>query len=124
MICSDAKPLKPDVGVNVRPLSAALMLVSVPENDTVASSAPSPVPKVRPAVPDNDTVPDVAVSVTVTASLPASTSETEIELNVAVEKTSGLSVKVLGQNGNGLTGASLTAFTVIVNDCSGDVSCP
>src|SRR5829696_3473897 len=118
-------PVKPVAGLNVSPLSAVLMLVSVPEKVTTGSSVPSPVLNVRPVTPDNDTVPDVATSVTLSASLPASTSETEIALKVAVEKTSGVSGKVVCcTNGNILTGGSLTAFTVIVNVCSAEVSCP
>jgi hypothetical protein len=79
----------------VLPFIAALRLVSVPENVIVMSSVPSPALNVRPVVPDNDIVPEVAINVTVSASFPASISLTVIKLE-GNEKTSGVSGKVLG----------------------------
>ena len=70
------------------PFSAALMLAMVPVKVIKASSVPSPEVKVNPLVVLRLSVPSVACKVTCTGSLPASTSEIEIRLPLAVEKTS------------------------------------
>ena len=85
----------------------------VPTNVMVGSSVPSPVPKVRPVVLPSVSVPLVAVSVTMTGLLPASTSLTEIALPPAVEKTRAVSSSVVCAPGTTFTGASFTGVISI-----------
>src|SRR5687767_13399059 len=100
------------------------MAVRVPLKLIVASSVPSPAENVRPVMEPIVSVPSVIVSDTRIGLLPASTSVTEIALKVAVENTSGVFCTVEGSNGILLTGASLTAVTVMRNVCGALVSLP
>src|SRR5882724_6423846 len=105
-----AAPLKLPVGANTRPLRAVLMLARLPVTVTV----PVPVPEtVRPAVPARVSTPLVAASVTWTLLLPASTSAIEMALPAALENVSVPSSFMVWATGTVLTGASLTAFTVM-----------
>src|SRR5882724_9205196 len=105
-----AAPLKLPAGWNTRPLRAVLMLARLPVTVTV----PVPLPlTVRPAVPASVSTPLVAASVTWTLLLPASTSAMEMALPPAVLKVSVPSSFIACATGTVLTGASLTAFTVM-----------
>src|SRR5882724_5567837 len=105
-----ALPLKLPVGWNTRPLRAVLMLARLPVTVTV----PVPLPEtVRPAVPASVSTPLVAASVTWTLLLPASTSAIEMALPPALENVSVPSSFMVWATGTVLTGASLTAFTVM-----------
>ena len=95
------------------PSRAALMSVMVPVKVMVASAVPSPVTKVRPVVPASVNVPLVAVSVTLTALEPASTSLTEMRLPLAVEKTSAVSSLTVCAPGTELTGATLATSSLV-----------
>src|SRR2546423_12629842 len=80
----------------------------------VASSVPSPVVKVRPEVPDRDTVP--SPTDTVTLSWPpgvsaTSTSEVEIWFELAPEKVRLVSSAVVWAPGTEFTGGGFTAVT-------------
>ena len=94
------------------PSRAALISSTVPTKVVVASSTPSPVPKVSPAVLPSVSVPLVADSVTMTGLLPASMSPIDSRLPRADENTSGVSSGVTCGPGTSPTGASLTAVTV------------
>src|SRR5215510_4759409 len=108
-----AAPLKLPVGANTRPFRAVLMLARLPVTVTV----PVPLPlTVRPDVPARVSVPLVAASVTWTLLLPASTSAIEIALPLAVENVSVPSSLMVWAPGTVLTGASLTAFTVMATE--------
>src|SRR5262247_4124590 len=108
-----ALPLKLLVGANTRPLRAVLMLAKLPVTVTVAVPLPL---TVRPAVPARVSVPLVAASVTWTLLLPASTSAIEMALPLAVENVSVPSSFMVWAPGTVLTGASLTAFTVMATE--------
>ncbi len=86
------------------------MAAAVPENVMVASAVPSPVVKVRPAMPESENVP--LVTATVTVRVPVSTSATVIRLPFATENTRAVSSVVVCAPGTVLAGASLTGDTV------------
>ena len=90
------------------------MFAIVPVKTMVASPVPSPVVKVRPAMPESVSVPLLEVSVTLTAPETASTSPMLIALPLPAENTSVVSSLVLCAMGTVLTGASLTALTVML----------
>ncbi len=98
---------------------ALFRLVRVPVKVIVVSEVPSPALKLSPPVPPSVTLPLVAVSVTCSISSPTMTlsassgSEVAIWLPFAAEKTRLVSSLVLWATGTVLTGASLTALTVI-----------
>src|SRR5882672_10581155 len=105
-----ALPLKLPVGANTRPFNAVLMLARLPVTVTV----PVPLPlTVSPDVPASVSTPLVAASVTWTFELPASTSAMEMALPAAAENVSVPSSFMLWATGTVLTGASLTALTVM-----------
>ena len=106
---TSAEPLKLAPGENVVPSSAVLIAASVPVKVMVASLAPSPVVKARPAVLPRLSTPLVALSVTVTLPLPASGSAMENALPLALLNTSVPSSFTVCAAGTVLTGASLTA---------------
>ena len=112
LICSEALPWKWGAGVNVKPSRAALISASDPTNVIVASSRPSPLPKVNPAVVPRVSVPWVAPSVTITVLAPASTSLIVIGLPPESEKTSGVSSAVTCGAGTWFSGASFTLSTL------------
>src|SRR5258708_6091706 len=91
------------------------MAVVVPVNVITESAVPSPPENDSPATPDRLSVPCVAVSVTRTAPLPASTSE--IDTRRAPEKTYGVFAATVCAPGTLLTGASSTGATVTFSDC-------
>src|SRR2546428_45419 len=111
-----AAPLKFGVGANDRPSSAVLMLAIVPVKVIVASAVPSPEENVSPLVPGSVITPLVPVSVTCAELDPASTSLIEIRLPLPDEKTRAVSSFVLCAAGTLLTGASLTALTVMATE--------
>src|SRR5882724_6416745 len=105
-----AEPLKLPVGWNTRPLMSVLMLARLPVTVTV----PVPLPlTVRPVVPARVSTPLVTASVTWTLPAPASTSAIEMALPLATEKVSAPSSFMAWAAGTVLTGASLTALTVM-----------
>ena len=88
---------------------------------------PSPKLKLNPEVPLSDMAPPGPCMVT--SSLPpgvspTSTSATVIGLPLAVLNVTGTSSSVVSSSGAVITGASFTAFTVMVNVCSALVSTP
>src|SRR5262252_9545368 len=108
-----ASPLKLAVGWNTRPFNAVLMLARLPVTVTV----PVPLPlTVRPVVPARVSTPLVAVSVTCTLELPASTSAMLIALPLATLNVSVPSSFMVCAAGTVLTGASLTALTVMATE--------
>ena len=113
LILTAPAPLLSEVGWNTSPLSAALMLATVPLSVMAASLMPSPLVMVKPAVPLSVRVPCSAHTVTV--SEPLSTSATEIVLPLAGLKTTVLSSATTWVGGTVFTGASFTGFTVIVS---------
>ena len=110
-----AAPLNPLVGLNDRPLRAVLIAAMVPLKVIVGSAVPSPVVKARPVVPPSVTFPLVPARVTRTEAPPASTSDTEMAFELPVEKTVAVFMFVDWAPGTALTGASLTALTLITN---------
>ena len=103
-----ASPLKADVGVNVKPSSARLMLAMLPEIMTLAE--PSPTKLVKPLVLPNCRIPLNAERLTVRFA--ASTSLTMMALVVPAENTSGVSTRVPWRPGPAIVGASLFGVTV------------
>ena len=117
-------PPNPAVGVNVRPSRAAFRLPSVPRNFIKASLVPSPLLKVRPPVPLNDSKPSAAVSVISNWLPPASTSLMLIRLPLAADSTSGVPGSVDWTPGIPFTGASFTGVTVIATLSESDSGPP
>jgi hypothetical protein len=89
-----------------------LTAARVPEKVMVASAVPSPAVNVSPVSPESVSVPLVEVSVTRTVA--ASTSATLSALPPALDSTSGAFITVICAAGTVLTGASLTAVSVIL----------
>ncbi len=87
------------------------MLSIWPLKVAVVSPLPVPAEKLKPEIPASVKVPLVAVRVTSSTLL--STSVTEIAFPLATEKTSAVSSLVFCATGTVLTGASLTALTVM-----------
>ena len=90
------------------------MAAAVPRKVIVASAVPSPAVKLRPVVPASVRLPLVTLSVTWLFAPAASRSAIEIWLPLADEKTLAVSSLVLCAPGTVLTGASLTAVTVML----------
>ena len=106
--------MKSALGVKLMPARAALTSLINPVNDIDTSPVPLPLTNASPLVPLSVMVPLVAVSVICTALAPASTSLMLIRFALPAEKTSGVSSLVLCAPGTELTGASLTALTVML----------
>ena len=95
------------------PSSAALMLAAVPVKVIVLSAVPSPTVKLRPTSCASVKVPSLTARVICRSAPPTSRSLTEIRLPFRVEKTSEASSFMLCADGTVLSGASLTALTVM-----------
>ncbi|MNJ14516.1 hypothetical protein D3C77_87420 [compost metagenome] len=91
------------------------MLARLPVKIIVASADPSPVVKLRPAIPESVISPLLATSVTCSALLPASTSLMLIRLPLPALNTSTLSWAKDWVPGTELNGASLIAVTARVS---------
>jgi len=113
VIVSLASPTKFSVGVNVEATTAAFNASSVLVNTIWLSSVPSPVVNVSPATEPSVTVPLTTVSVVCTSPLPASTSETPTAPAWIVPVVSSSSVHASGSGYTKISGASLTAVTVM-----------
>ena len=101
-------PFQSAVGAKVRPASAAVTAAGVPE--TVTAPVPLPV-TVTPEIEPRLSLPLATVSVVVTL---LSASATAIALPLPALKTMLASSLVVWAPGTALTGASLTAATLIV----------
>ena len=102
-----------------------MTLAIVPLNTNAGSVVPSPVVKVSPAFDASVSVPCSTESVTVSRPVPASTSDTDSALPVAVENTIGLSPPEVVAAGTISTGASLTGSTsTVIVFGVGSVSAP
>ncbi len=97
-------------GVNVRPLSAALRLASVP-SIVIDADLFVPDENVIPVVVPNVSVPSTAVSVSGSTALPALTSEMLTAFLLAVEKTRDAPMMTVADDGAVIAGG-LKAFTV------------
>ena len=89
------------------------MLATLPVKVITASAVPSPLLKVKPVVPESVIAPLLAVSVTSTGLAAMSRSAMLIGLPLPLENTRLVSSLVLCGAGMLLTGASLTALTVM-----------
>ena len=90
------------------------MSATVPVKTSRLSPLPSPEEKLRPATPLSVSVPPVTESDSCTGLAPASMSEIEIALPLALAKTIATSSLVVCGPGSVRVGASLTAFTLTV----------
>ncbi len=108
---SVADPADPGA-LYARPLSAALMLAAEPLNVMVESVVPSPAVKLRPAVPDKDSVPLVTLRVTVR--LPLSISATLMAFPCPLENVSDVPNWTAWPPGTVFAGASSTPVTTTV----------
>ena len=97
-------------GLNVRPLSAALRLASVPLI-VIDADLFEPDENVMPVVLPKVSVPLVAVKVSGSTALPALASETLIAFLFAVEKTRDAPMMTVADDGAVIAGG-LKAFTV------------
>ena len=91
LLCTEitAAPLKLVVGAKAMPSSAVLTLTSEPVK-VIDAEALAPAVNVKPETPDSVRAPLVANSVISMLAAPASTSETETRLPLAVDRTSGV----------------------------------
>jgi hypothetical protein len=96
------------------PSSAALMSPALPLNTIVVSPLPSPLLKLRPAMVASVSVPSLALSVNCSGDAAVSMSATLIARPLALDSTSVVFSGVTCRPGSWLTGASLTAPTLLL----------